>query len=96
MRKVRCNQAETWNSFHEAIFWGNGGKLRSNNPERQEEALLALTILMNSIVFYNVRIYGKELTRAEARTPVIWDHIQLLGKYPFRKKWLLGDFTMGK
>jgi TnpA family transposase len=88
--KIRdaCNDAEAWNSFHEAIFWGNGGKLRSNNPDRHEETLLALTLLMDSIVFYNVDKYGMELKKAKAPTPVIWDHIQVLGKYQFRRRWI--------
>ena len=91
-----CNDAEAWNSFHEAIFWGNGGKLRSNNPDRHEETLLALTLLMNSIVFYNVDKYGKKLKKAKAPTPVIWDHIQVLGKYQFRRSWISGGFTTKK
>jgi TnpA family transposase len=81
-----CNAAEMLNSFHEAIFWGNGGKLRSNDPIRQEESLLALTLLMFSIIFYNVERYGEMLKKARAPTPVIWDHIQVLGKYQFRKQ----------
>ncbi len=88
--KVRnaCNNAEMWNSFHEAIFWGNGGKLRSNNPLRQEESLLALTLLMFSVIFYNVQTYNAELRKAKAPTPVIWDHIQVLGRYRFPKRLL--------
>jgi TnpA family transposase len=88
-RKIRdaCNDAEAWNSFHEAIFWGNGGKLRSNNPDRQEESLLALSLLMNSIVFYNVDFYGEKLKKARAPTPVVWDHVQILGKYQFKRVW---------
>jgi TnpA family transposase len=85
-----CNDAEMWNSFHEAIFWGNGGKLRSNDPRRQEESLLALTLLMASIVFYNVETYSTELKKAKAPTPVIWDHIQVLGRYQFRRSWING------
>lgn len=86
-----CNDAEAWNSFHEAIFWGNGGKLRSNDPIRQEEILLALSLIMNSIVFYNADLYGKELKKARAPTPVIWDHVQLLGRYQFKREWFRGD-----
>lgn len=82
-----CNDAEAWNSFHEAIFWGNGGRLRSNDPVRQEEILLALSLLMNSIVFYNVDLYGQKLKRSKARTPVFWDHVQVLGKYSFKRSW---------
>jgi len=85
--RAACNNAEAWNSFHEAIFWGNGGKLLSNNPARQEEILLALSLIMNSIVFYNADLYGKELRKARAPTPVIWDHVQLLGKYQFKRGW---------
>lgn len=91
-----CNDAEMWNSFHEAIFWGNGGKLRSNDPRRQEESLLALTLLMASIVFYNVETYSKELKTAKAPTPVIWDHIQVLGRYQFRRRWISEGFTKKK
>ena len=91
--KIRdaCNDAEAWNSFHEAIFWGNGGKLRSNDPIRQEEILLALSLLMNSIVFYNVEFYGDELKKSRARTPVVWDHVQVLGKYQFKRSWFRGE-----
>ena len=83
-----CNNAEMWNSFHEAIFWGNGGKLRSNNPLRQEESLLALTLLMFSVIFYNVETYAEKLKKAKAPTPVIWDHIQVLGRYRFPRRLL--------
>jgi TnpA family transposase len=88
-RKIRdaCNNAEAWNSFHEAIFWGNGGKLRSNDPTRQEETLLALSLLMNSIVFYNADFYGDLLKKTKAPTPVVWEHIQVLGKYQFKRSW---------
>jgi len=85
-----CNEAEAWNAFHEAIFWGSGGKLRSNNPERQEESLLALTILMVSIVYYNADVLGKELRRARGETPVFWEHIQVLGRYTIRRRWFSG------
>lgn len=88
-KKIRdaCNSAEAWNSFHKAIFWGNGGKLRSNDPTRQEETLLALSLLMNSIVFYNVDFYGILMKKTKAPTPVVWEHIQVLGKYQFKRSW---------
>jgi len=89
-----CNDAEIWNSFHEAIFWGNGGKLRSNVPLRQEESLLALTLVMFSIIFYTVETYGEKMRKAKAPTPVIWDHIQVLGRYQFPRRWILEDSTL--
>lgn len=87
-----CNQSESWNSFHNAIFWGNGGILRSNDPARQEEYLLALTLLMDSIVFYNVEVHGDELKRSNALTPVIWEHVKLFGEYQIESEWFSGEF----
>ena len=85
-----CNDAENWNAFHEFMFWGNGGKLRTNDPRRPEEILLALTILMDSVVHDNVSTYGEELRAANARTPVIWDHIEKLGRYTVDPQWFRG------
>lgn len=85
-----CNDAENWNSFHEAIFWGNGGKLRTNDPQRQEETLLALTILLDTIVYDNVSTYGAELKASKAPTPVLWEHIVLQERYKFKRVWFEG------
>ncbi len=91
-RKVQaaCNHAENWNFFHSKVFWGNGGRLRSNDPRRQEETLLALTLLLASTVYDNVDTHGRELRRAKAISPVFWDHIMRFGKYQFRRSWFRG------
>ena len=85
-----CNDAENWNSFHSAVFCGNGGKLQTNDPRRQEETLLALTILLDSIVYDNVSTYGAELKASKAPTPVLWDHIVLQERYKFKRVWFEG------
>jgi TnpA family transposase len=85
-----CNHAENWNFFHSKVFWGNGGRLRSNDPRRQEETLLALTLLLGSTVYDNVDTHGRELRRAKAPSPVFWDHIMRYGKYQFRRSWFRG------
>ncbi len=85
-----CNDAENWNAFHEFMFWGNGGKLRTNDPRRPEEIVLALTILMDSVVHDNVSTYGEELRTANTRTPAIWDHIEKLGRYTVDPQWFRG------
>ena len=85
-----CNDAENWNAFHEFMFWGNGGRLQTNDPRRQEEIVLALTVVLDSVVYDNVSTYGEELRAAKARTPVIWDHIEKLGRYALNPQWLQG------
>ncbi len=85
-----CNDAENWNSFEDYLFWGNGGKLRTNDPRKQEEMLLALTILMDSVVYDNVSTHGEELKEAKAPTPVVWEHIETHGRYPFSPRWFDG------
>ena len=45
---------------------------------------------MDVIVYYTVDEYGAELRRAKASTPVVWEHIGILAKYPFRRAWLRG------
>ena len=71
-------------------FWGNGGKLRTNDPRRQEETLLALTILLDAIVYDNISTYGEELKVAEARSPVLWEHIEVYGRYAFPREQFEG------
>ncbi|MDG7006551.1 MAG: Tn3 family transposase [Nitrososphaerota archaeon] len=86
-----CNEAENWNSFHEFFFWGNGGKLRTNDIRRQEEVLLALNIVMDAVVYDNASTYGSELKAAKSPTPVVWEHITVLGRLPFRQAWFHGS-----
>ena len=85
-----CNDAENWNAFHEFMFWGNGGRLQTNDPRRQEATVLALTIVLDSVVYDNVSTYGAELMEAKARTPVIWDHIEKFGTYVLNPQWFQG------
>lgn len=76
-----CNRAETWNSFEEAMFWGQGGRMRTNDAERREINTLCMQLAMNSVIFYNAEKYGEKLRRIPGATPVTWDHIRLLGEY---------------
>lgn len=76
-----CNRAETWNSFEEAMFWGQGGRMRTNDAERREINALCMQLAMNSVIFYNAEKHGEKLRRIPGATPVTWDHIRLLGEY---------------
>ena len=75
-----CTRSETWNSFQEAIAWGGGGRVSTNNPRRREEIGLSMAILMNAIIFHNVYRYGDRLKRKNT-TPIQWGHVSLYGQY---------------
>ncbi len=81
-----CERSENWNSFQEAIFFGKGGRIETNNPMRREEIGLAMAIVLNAIVFHNVWKHGSRLLRRRSMTPVVWNHIMLLGRYRIRKR----------
>jgi TnpA family transposase len=79
-----CNRAEFWNKFHDAVFWGNGGVISSNNTHKQQESALFLMLIMNAIVFYNKAVFGeiieKDLNGLNMH-PVFWQYINFIGKY---------------
>ena len=76
-----CTRSETWNSFQEAIAWGGGGRISTNNPRHREENGLSMAILMNAIVFNNAWRYGDRLKKMKGMTPIQWRHVRLYGQY---------------
>ena len=78
-----CNRAETWNSFQDAVFWGHGGRMRTNDTQRQVVNALCMMLLMNSIIFYNATTYKKIFKNIRNSCPATWEHIRLLGDYHF-------------
>ena len=78
-----CNRAETWNSFEDAMFWGQGGRMRTNDTTRRKINALCMQLAMNSVIFYNAEKHGGKLRKIRGATPATWDHIRLLGEYRF-------------
>ncbi len=79
-----CNRAEFWNKFHDAVFWGNGGIISSNNTHKQQESALFLMLIMNAIVFYNKAFFGDRIEKdldGVKMHPVFWQYINFIGKY---------------
>jgi len=79
-----CNRAEFWNKFQDAVFWGKGGGISSNDRIKQQESALFMMLIMNSIVFYNACIHGDNSSQESdgtSLTPVFWHYINFLGKY---------------
>ena len=81
-----CQRSETWNSFQDTVFFGNGGRIATNNPRRRDEIGLAMGLIMNCIVFHNAWKWGSKLKKVEGATPVVWSHIRFLGRYKFTKR----------
>ena len=79
-----CNRAEFWNKFQDAVFWGKGGGISSNDRIKQQESALFMMLIMNSIVFYNACVHGDNSSQESdgtSLTPVFWHYINFLGKY---------------
>jgi TnpA family transposase len=79
-----CNRAEFWNKFQDAVFWGNGGVISSNNTHKQRESALFLMLIMNAIVFYNKAVFGEKIEKDLAGLnmhPAFWQYINFIGKY---------------
>jgi TnpA family transposase len=81
-----CQRAENWNSFQEAVFFGKGGRIETNNPHRRDEIGLAMALILDSILFYNAWKWGARLKKGTSLTPAIWSHVKLLGRYRFRRE----------
>ncbi|MDE1822528.1 MAG: Tn3 family transposase [Euryarchaeota archaeon] len=84
-RQVResCNRVERWNFFETDVNWGHAGRMQTRDPRRQEVNVLCRVLLMNSIVFWTAKRYGSKLRKIPAATPVMWDHVALMGKQGF-------------
>jgi TnpA family transposase len=85
-RNIRagCNQAEFWNNFQDAVFWGRKGVISSNDPFRQRLSALFLMLIMNAIVFYNKACLGPRIENELGfikYSPVFWQHINFIGRF---------------
>jgi TnpA family transposase len=79
-----CNRAEFWNKFQDAVFWGNGGIITSNNTHKQHVSALFLMLIMNAIVFYNKTVFGEKIEtdlNGVTMHPAFWQHINFIGKF---------------
>jgi hypothetical protein len=77
------------------VFHGQHGQLRQRYREGQEDQLGALGLVLNAIVLWNARYLDAALNQlrdegqhvdpadVERLSPLIHDHINLLGRYHF-------------
>jgi len=79
-----CNRAEFWNKFQDAVFWGKGGVISSNNPNQQRLSALFLMLVMNAIVFYNKAVFGERIIKdleGVNMHPAFWQYINFIGQF---------------
>jgi TnpA family transposase len=81
-----CQRAENWNSFQASVFLSRSGRIGTNNPRRRDEIGLAMSVLMDAIVFHNAWRWGPRLQKHPTATPVVWRHVRLLGRYRITKR----------
>lgn len=89
------NRGEQYHHLRRALTHGNAGKLRYLTEEDQEVWNEASRLLVNAILFYNMRILEQAIAAKEAAgevadaaflrtvSPVAWHHINFYGKFSF-------------
>ncbi len=82
---------EAYNSFQQATFFGRGGQLMTNNPSRWREIGQGMQLLQMAILFHNVWKHGDGLRRSPTATPMVWGHVELMGRYRVTKRPLLSE-----
>ena len=91
------NRGENYHQLHRAVSYANFGKLRFRTEYEQHLWGECSRLLANCIIAYNATILSHLLAHKErsgdasgaARltrvSPVAWQHINLYGRYEFRK-----------
>ena len=67
------------------MAFGRGGHIETNNPERWTEIALAMAIVMDAVAFFNAWKHGKRLRKTRSAKPIVWGHVDLMGRYPAMK-----------
>ena len=91
------NRGENYHQLRRAVSYANFGKLRYKTAYEQEIWEECSRLITNCIIYYNATIlshllaYKERLgdlqgvTRLTQVSPVAWQHINLCGRYEFRK-----------
>ncbi len=75
-------QMEAWNAYERGVCFGRGGQIVTNDPERWAEMGVAKAIVLNAIPFFNVWRHREKLRRVPSTKPIVWGHVDLVGRYP--------------
>jgi len=92
---TQLNRIAARHAVARQVFHGQRGQLRQRYREGQEDQLGALGLVLNAIVLWNTRYLDAALAQlrregylvedadVERLSPLIHDHINLLGRYHF-------------
>ena len=92
---TQLNRGEDRHKLARAVFHGRRGELRQRYREGQEDQLGALGLVVNIIILWNTLYINAALEQLQAEgypiqpedvarlSPLIFDHINLLGRYAF-------------
>ncbi len=91
------NRGESYHQLRRAVSYANFGKLRFKTEHEQQIWGESARLLTNCIIYYNTMLLSNLLGYQEAAgdvqgaallkhvSPVAWQHINLYGRYEFRK-----------
>ena len=89
------NRGEQYHQLKRALTQGNAGKLRFNSDEEQELWDACSRLLVNAILYYNIRMLSDAVALKESHgdtdgaaflkdvSPMAWHHINVGGQYAF-------------
>jgi TnpA family transposase len=92
------NRGENYHQLRRAVSYANFGKLRFKNEYQQQIWNECARLITNCIIYYNATILSHMLSHKETTgdgqgaemlkqvSPVAWKHINLHGRYEFRKR----------
>lgn len=92
---VQLNRGEDRHKLARTVFHGRRGELRQRYREGQEDQLGALGLVVNVIILWNTLYINAALEQLQAEgysiqpddvarlSPLVFDHINLLGRYAF-------------
>jgi TnpA family transposase len=92
------NRGENYHQLCRAVAYANFGKLRFKTEEEQQLWNACSRLITNCIIHYNATILSTLLERKEKNgdaqaaawlkliSPVAWQHLNLQGRYEFRKQ----------
>jgi hypothetical protein len=95
---TQLNRGESRHGVARVIFHGQRGELRQRYREGQEDQLGALGLMVNAVVLWNTRYLDAALAQVRASgltakpedverlSPLLIDHINVLGRYEFALK----------
>jgi Tn3 transposase DDE domain len=92
------NRGESYHQLRRTISYANYGKLRFGTEYEQHLWSECSRLIANCIIFYNATLLSKLFAHEESRgdmqgtalvkqvSPVAWQHVNLYGRYEFRKQ----------